>query len=477
MPGEVRAAALSDGRPFELFVERRGRESQVGNVYLGRVERVVSGMNAAFVDLGTGRSGFLAADAARESYGAAWQPGETRIADLLNEGETVAVQVVKDAIASKGPQLARRITLPGRFVVYTPTQSRISVSRQIEDEAEQARLIALMAAIADADEGFILRTAAAGVDAEDLERDAEFLRAEWASAEARRDQLPAPALIRAELGAIERLLRDEARPEMSAVRIDNQRGMEAAQAFCAKFLPGMADRLVLHDGPEGLFEAWDVEAEIERALAPRVDLPSGGGIVIESTEALTAIDVNSGSLVDASGPAETQRRTNLEAAAEVARQIRLRNIGGLIVVDFIHMEDDAEWPPVLAALAASFAGDRNHARIIGLTAAGLVEITRRRRRPSLAQLMTVSCPTCRGGRVASAETVVLAAMRALAREGRSALPGPLALAASDAVIDILEVEARVAFDELVAGLGRKVALRRESGYDRERFEIAPDSGQ
>lgn len=479
MPGETRAAVMSGGALVELFVERRGRESLVGNVYLGRVERVLKGVDAAFVDLGIGRAGFLGLDAARD-VGDGLPPADgDRIGDYLTEGQAVTVQVVKDAIGRKGVQLARRITLPGRYLVYTPSQHRISVSRQIADEDEQQRLSGLMAGLAEPGEGFILRTAAAGADAAELARDAEVLRDTWIDVEAARDQAAAPAMLRAELDPLLRIVRDSVQDGMSAVRIDSPGGFAAAKSFCERFMPRMAGRIVPYDGAEPLFEAYDVEGEIERALAPRLGLPSGGGIVIESTEALTAIDVNSGSFVAASGPEETALHTNREAAAEIARQIRLRNIGGLIVIDFIHMEEEADWAEVLGALEADLARDRTPSRVIGLTAAGLVEITRRRRRESLVQTMAATCVPCAGaGWVRSAETVAYDLMRALRREARAAAPGALSVHASAEVVDVLEDEARGAFDELVGSLGRAVALNRAPGYDRERFDIAvaPGSG-
>lgn len=470
-PGETRAAILRSGAVTELFIERQGRESLVGNIYRGRVERVIDGMNAAFVDIGTGRSGFLSADAAREPHDEGTQVA--RIGALLTEGAAVTVQVVKDAIGSKGVQLTRRLSLPGSFLVLTPTQDRISVSRQITDEAEQERLAGLIRAMAEPGEGFILRTAAEGASEADIARDAEALRAEWASIEALRDQSSGPAALRADLGPLERVLRDHAGPSMAAVRIDSDAGMAAARRFCARNLPAVAGRLVRYEGAHSLFEEFGVEAEIERALSPRIGLQSGGGIVIESTEALTAIDVNSGGLVDAGSQDETSRRTNVEAAREIARQVRLRNIGGLIVVDFIHMDDDGSWDEVIEVLQAGFAGDRNSLRIMGRTAAGLVEMTRRRQRQSLAQLMRAPCPECGGGgNVGRPESIASEILRALPRHAGHAPAGPLTVSASEEVVQALAAAGGgEALAETSRALGREVALRGEPGYARERFEV------
>ena len=472
MPGEIRAAVIDGDALIELYVERRGRESLVGNIYLGRVERVLPSMDAAFVDLGIGRAGFIGLDAARDGGQAIAAIDGDRIGDYLSEGQAIAVQVVKDAIGRKGVQLAGRLTLPGRYLVYTPLQQRITVSRQIADEHEQERLLALMAEIAGPGEGFILRTAASGADADELARDAEFLRAEWVEVEAARDHAAAPAIIRAELGPLQRIFRDNVHDGMAAIRIDSPAGLADARAFCTRYVPRVADRLALHDGPEPLFDAYDVESEIDRASSPRLGLPSGAGIVIESTEALTAIDVNSGGFTDASGPEETALHTNLEAAAEIARQVRLRNIGGLIVIDFIHMEDDDGWDRVLALLETDLARDRTPSRLIGLTGAGLVEVTRRRRRESLAQTLSETCVACAGtGRVSSAETTAHGVMRALQREARMAPPGTLTVFAGGEIVDALEDSVSAPLAELIESLGRKVVLRREPDYGWDSFDI------
>lgn len=475
IPGEIRAAALRDGRLMELFIERRHRASLVGNIYLGRVERVIPGMNAAFVNIGLDRAGFLSADAARASWGngAGGGTGDTPpISTLVTEGEAVAVQVTKDAIGGKGVQLNRRITLPGRILVYSPLQERVSISRMITDGAEQARLLELMSGIAEPGEGFILRTNAVGAEGDELAADAEFLRMLWSDIEAGRDQAKAPARVHADLDPLPRLFRDHVHDGISRIRIDNDAGLAEAQRFCGRFMPKVVPSLGLHREPEPIFALHDVETEIERALGPRLDLPSGGGIVIESTEALTAIDVNSGSFTGAASQSETAWHTNLEAAAEIARQIRLRNIAGLIVADFIHMDDDGRWDELVAELERGFADDRSLSRVIGVTAGGLIEITRRRRRESLAQLVTESCMHCRGiGRVRSVSSISLEVMRALQREAASAPPGPMTVCAAEDVIDALENGAAESLAALRATVGRHIALRRENGYGREQFDI------
>jgi ribonuclease G len=440
-------------------------------------------MDAAFVEIGIGRAAFIGADAAREQdprnddgmsgrgndFG---RRNNSRIADHLTEGQIITVQVVKDAIGNKGAQVTRRIALPGRYLVLTPARNRVSISRQILDQAEQDRLSALMNDIAGPDEGFILRTASAGAMEDELRRDAEYLRMVWIDIEASRDQINAPALLHGELDPLPRIFRDHLGETVSAIRIDDSESCGAARDFCARFLPGMTDRIERHDGPEPVFALHDIEDEIARAGQPYIDLGSGGGLVIEGTEALTAIDVNSGGFTGASSIIDTAFQTNLEAAAEIARQIRLRNIGGMIVIDFIHMDEDDHWEQVIAGLRDGLAGDRTHSRVIGLTAAGLVELTRRRRRESLVQALTDPCIACAGtGRVPSPETVAHDIMRALLREARHGSPGTLNVTAASDVIDMLEEEASDSYEALVSTLGRLVTLRRAPECAREHFDI------
>jgi ribonuclease G len=484
MPGEIRAAVVTGGELVELFIERSGNASLVGNVYLGRVSRVVPGMDAAFVDIGIGRAAFIGADAARETdprnndalpEDARQNIGRRnggRIGDYLTEGQIITVQVVKDAIGNKGAQVTRRIALPGRYLVLTPARNRVSVSRQIQDQVEQDRLSGLMELIAGPDEGFILRTASAGATGDELERDADYLRMVWIDIEALRDQIDAPALLNGELAPLLRIFRDHLSETVAHIRIDDGESCADARQFCGKFIPRLTDRIERHDGPEQIFALHDIEDEIARAGQPHIGLTSGGGLVIEATEALTAIDVNSGSFTRAGSIIDTALLTNMEAAAEIARQIRLRNMGGMIVIDFIHMDEDDHWEQVVGALEAGLAGDRTHSRVIGLTGAGLVELTRRRRRESLVQALTDPCAVCAGtGRVPSPETVAHDIMRALRREARNGLPGALHVSAAADVIDMLEEEASGSYDALIATLGRPVSLRRAPEYAREHFDI------
>jgi len=471
-PGEVRAAMVEDGILVDLVLARGHRASLVGNIYLGRVTRVIPGMNAAFVDIGTGRSGFIDLDGARP-------PGEggrgdgRRIGDFVTEGEAILVSVTKDASGRKGVELTRRIGLPGRYLVYTPFQKGVAVSRQIGAAEEQARLSGLVEAIATADEGFIVRTAAAGATADDLAADAGALRMVWESVAEAQPRAEAPALLHAELDPVLWLLRDQLHEGVETIRIDHPVKAKAARDFCAKSIPWAENRIMLYSSEEPLFERYHVEDAIERALSPRVPLKDGGFIVIETTEALTAVDVNSGGYVGRDSAEETALAINLDAAREIARQLRLRNIGGLIVVDLINMEGAESRRRVLDEITDACARDRTPTRVLGLTEAGLVEITRRRRRESLAQLLTDLCEPCEGsGRVRTVETVALELLRALVREAHAGSPGTLIAYAAAEVVGALSETLRPALEEAAAMTGRRIVLRRGQDYARTHFEVA-----
>tara|TARA_B100000700_G_scaffold326668_1_gene438898 strand:+ start:2160 stop:3590 length:1431 start_codon:yes stop_codon:yes gene_type:complete len=461
---EIRAALMNDGALIDLIVERRERGSVVGNIYLGRVDRVINAMEAAFVNVGLQRSGFLRLDGGRRRDGADDVP--------IHEGEIIMVQVVKDAIGGKGVQLSRRLTLPGRFLVYVPLQDRVMVSRQIEEETERNRLINLMSELVEGGEGFIVRTAAVGASAEELESDRNRLRDTWTGIVESQEGSKVPFCLHADLDPLLRVLRDYALENIDTVQIDDGVASEAARQFCTKAIPRMSDVIRLHTGPQQLFDQYGIEEEIERVCSHRVDLISGGSLIIESTEALTSIDVNSGKFDNASDLEQMAYRTNREAAVEAARQIRVRNISGLIVVDFIHMDDEIKWDEIIELLENAARKDRNPTRILDVTEAGLVEITRRRRREPLLQTMTEVCAACDGqGRRKSAAAISIEILRALQRESMSMPPGEIILYAREEIIDSLEK----GFDEMLAGIeedtGRTIILRPDDEYHREVFDI------
>jgi ribonuclease G len=454
--GEARIAILEDDRVVDLVVERAAGASLVGNIYLGRVQRVVGGIGAAFVDFGIPKAGFL----------------PLRGGQMVTEGEAVQVQVARDAFGEKGVQLTLNLTLPGRLLVYGPTTGRLSVSRQIEDEEERDRLLQIVGDIAVDQEGFIVRTVAEGANAAQIAEEAENLRDAWEAVLAAQANVTVPAVLYQDLDLLLKAMRDHAQDDVSAIWFDDSRACADARQFCDRFASGLVDRLRLHDGLGSLFDDRGVEEAIDEALVDRVSLPSGGSIVIEGTEALTAIDVNSGRFVDGVDPQDSALRTNLEAAAEIARQIRLRNIGGIIVVDFIDLEDDEVWPTILTRLEEGFGTDRIHCRVVGLTEAGLVEIIRRRRRRPLAEILFDDCDQCEGtGRIRNAETTAFDVLRALRREALHGPAGPLTVcieASVEAILDSMENEEG---DSPLDSIGRTVILRSEPDFAVDEFDI------
>ena len=495
--GEIRVAIVEEGRLQELFLERtialddgtfrkraggRHGHSLIGNIVLGRVQRVLPGMQAAFVDVGLDRAGFLGA---REARCLADLPGfdETRapkIGDCVREGEEVLVQVVKDPIGEKGARLSANVTIPGRLLVLVPNQPGVALSRRIEDEEERARLTNLCEAmICEANgslmpgAGYILRSAAIGASLCDLREDAERLAEAWRPVLARRQSADAPTTLYHDLDPVERTMRDEVNASVDRVLIDDAAACEAARTYCHRAMPDAERKIELFSGPGTLFDNYDLEDEIERLTDPRVPLSSGGWITIEGTEALTAIDVNSGSFTASTGLEETSLKVNLEAAHEIGRQLCLRGIGGLIVIDFIHLNEAENIQRVLDVLAASLARDRTPTQISGMSEFGLVEITRKRIRDPLFKLMTEGCGLCRGhGRTRTADNVAFEILRRIEREA-AAMPGKaIVVRAAPEIVRWLEAHG----EEVRQGLARRGAARVQfearNEFAREGFDVA-----
>jgi ribonuclease G len=453
---EARIAILEEDTVVDLIVERETRASLVGNIYKGRVQRVVHGISAAFIDFGLPKAGFL----------------PLRGDATVTEGEAVLVQIVRDAFGTKGAQLSLNLTLPGRLLVYGATTNRRSVSRQIEDEEERERLLQIVEDVAVDQEGFIVRTVAEGATVTQIAEEAENLRDAWEGVETAQTDGAVPAVVYQDLDFLQRVLRDNAQDDVSAIWLDNGRSLNEARSFCERFAPGLVDRLCVHEGVVSLFDARGVEDAIDAGLLSRVSLPSGGGIVIEGTEALTAIDVNSGRFVDGIDPQDSALRTNLEAATEVARQIRLRNIGGVIVVDFIDLEDDEPWPQILTRLEEGFQTDRVHCRVVGRTEAGLVELIRRRRRRPLAEILLHDCDQCEGtGQIRNAETTAFDVLRALKREVLHGVEGPLTVCVEASVEGILNAMENQDGESPLDFAGRTVVLRSEPDFAVDEYDI------
>ena len=480
--GEIRVAHLCHGRLEQFSVERiigneegtRHCHSHIGDIILGRVQRVLPGMQAAFVDVGLERAGFLGL---REARVLARNPCEDiAISDCVREGDALLVQVIKDPIGDKGARLSASITLPGRLLVMTPGQGGVAVSRRIEEEAQRDAFIALGGQLlADQGEGlvpgagFIFRTAAKDASLEELRQDALALAEVWRCIQDRRGPARPPVTLYRDLGPIERAMRDVVRGDVARVLFDDAAAAEAAREYCRKAMPGAESRIEL--AGRRLFDEYGLEDEIARLFEPKLTLPSGGWITIETTEALTAVDVNSGRFVQSGGLEETSLAVNLEAAVEIGRQIRLRGIGGLIVVDFIHLSENANAARVLEALEQSLAFDRAPVQISPMTEFGIVAITRKRLREPLVRRASVSCAACAGtGRAATADGMAMDLLRRIEREAAANPGAELVASAPPAVIAWLDRHQEdVARGLLRRGAGRvQFETGREGGIDVRR---------
>ncbi|MGH6872918.1 MAG: Rne/Rng family ribonuclease [Rhizomicrobium sp.] len=493
--GEIRVAIVEDGKLQELFLERtlgmgedapkkgngRSGHSLIGNIVLGRVQRVLPGMQAAFVDVGLDRAGFLGA---REARCLADLPGfeddrSPRITDCVREGEDIVVQVVKDPIGEKGARLSANVTVPGRLLVMVPNQPGIALSRRIDDEAERARLTKIGERMIAEGEGtlvpgagYIVRSAGIGAGFADFREDAERLAEAWRPVMARRQSASAPATLYHDLDPVERTMRDEVDAQTSRVLIDDREAFEAARAYCGRAMPDAAGRIELFAGPGMLFDMYDLEDEIARLTDVRVPLPSGGWITIEGTEALTAIDVNSGSYTAATGLEETSLEVNREAAHEIGRQLCLRGIGGLIVIDFIHLNEQANIQSVLDILSASLAKDRTPTQISAMSEFGLVEITRKRIRDPLVKLMSECCRPCDGhGRRRTRDAVALEVIRQIERQAHAAPGKSVVVRASPEIVRWLESHDGEVRPALARRGAARVAYEPREEYTREGYDV------
>jgi len=403
VPEETRAAVLDEGRLMALEVERATHSHLVGNIYKGQVQNVLPGMQAAFVDIGTGKNAFM--------YIGGGQPADTLHTlpkpQKIHIGQQLPVQIVKDASGSKGPRATTHITLPGRHVVLLPTAAYIGMSRRIEDETERSRLHAIAEKICPQDMGLIVRTVAAGASETALAEDVQYLEKLWHSLLARFNiKSKGASLLYRDADLIIRIVRDSLTEDVGEMLIDDRAVYQRVCEFVQLLSPALVERIKLYEDREPLFKHYGLEEELENVGGREVELKSGGFLVIDKTEALTVIDVNTGKYTGNSNLGETVYRTNLEAAAEIMRQLRLRDIGGIIIVDFIDMEKEEQKEQLLALLRELAKEDRTKTNIVDITSLGLVEITRKKSRQNLDSIIYSECPVCHGrGRVESPETV------------------------------------------------------------------------
>ncbi len=476
-PRETRAALLENGVLQELFIERASKRGLTGNVYQGRVSKVLPGMQAAFIDIGLERTAFLhVSDIVQpaDAEGASEAARTDSVRELVGEGSDILVQVLKDPLGTKGARLTTFVTIPSRYLVYMPFGRGVGVSARIEADAERQRLReAMQAFITPGDSGgYIVRTAAEGASMDALRADMLFLRKLWEVITGKARATPQGTLIHEDLPLPLRLMRDLVGESVDRVLVDHEATCERMREFAATFMPGLGARVERYAGSRPIFDLHGVEEEIQRSLDPKVALKSGGYLIIDQTEALTTIDVNTGGYVGHRNLEETIYRTNLEAAVTIARQLRLRNLGGIIIIDFIDMEEDEHRRQVLQALEKALAKDHAKTHVSAVSLLGLVEMTRKRTRESLAHQLCMACPACEGRSfVKTPETVCYEIFREILRQaGQFDLQQLLVLAHQD-VIDRLLDEESAALGELEVQVGKPIRLQTESLYLLDQYDV------
>ncbi|MBZ0225730.1 MAG: ribonuclease G [Comamonas sp.] len=480
-PQETRVAVVENGAVQELHVERTLERGLVGNIYLGKVSRVLPGMQSAFVDIGLERAAFLhVADVWQRHDGADAGPrrGETLlpIEKQIFEGQPLMVQVIKDPIGTKGARLSTQISVAGHLLVFLPQDQHVGVSQKIpadEREALRSRLMALVGQAAQsAGGGFILRTNAEEASDEELADDITYLRKTWTSIRAAAQRLPVMSLLHQDLSLLQRVMRDLVGEQTVSVRIDSREQFAQLQSYSREYMPKSVDRLQLYKGERPIFDLFGTDEEIARALGRRVDLKSGGYLIVDQTEALTTIDVNTGGYVGARNFDETIFKTNLEAAGTIARQLRLRNLGGIVVVDFIDMARHEHQAAVLDELKKHLARDRVKTVVGGFSPLGLVEMTRKRTRESLAHMLCEPCPTCRGvGEVKTARTVCYDILREVLRESRQFNPREFRVIAAPKVVEMFLDEESQHLAGLSDFIGKPISLQAEGELGPDQYDI------
>ena len=495
---ETRVALVEDETIAELFIERKGSRDNTGNIYKGRVQRVLPGMQAAFVDIGLNQAAFIYVDdVVRDNYAnieddlscndiddaeiseeqqQSAQPTQAEndnIEDLITEGQEVLVQVSKSPIGTKGARITSNISLPGRFLVLMPTSSHIGISRRIEDEAERSRLKEIVAELSsNSSMGYIVRTAAEGVQNEKIAYEMGFLKNLWCNIQKKYQTAATPSLLHQELNLSLRAVRDLLLQEAEKLVIDSPKDYQSVLAFLDTFNPSLKDSVELFEGKEPIFDAFNLEGDISRAIKRKVWLKSGGYIVIEHTEALVAIDVNTGRYVGKYNLEETILKTNLEAVKEIAYQIRLRDIGGIIIIDFIDMEKKSNQEKVFSALSEAFTKDRSKTHILPISEMGLIQMTRKRTRKPLTRQLCDPCPYCDGeGYIVSIKTICYSIYREILRYATDMTGPRLTLRVNPDVAEFLHGEETRLIPGLEQTIGKQIVIYPDSRHHMEAFEI------
>lgn len=479
-PMETRVAVVDNGVTQDIHIERSTSRGIVGNIYAGKVVRVLPGMQAAFVDIGAERTSFIHASdiVSLDSNGREDRNRQPdNIQARLHDGKKVIVQVTKDPLGSKGARLTTQLSMSTRYLVLMPQTDHIGVSQLIEDPTERTRLQQLLTESLEAEDmadagGFIIRTVAEGVGGEEIRSDLRFLKRLWAAVSRRAKAATKAQLLYEDLPLHLRTVRDLARTSVERILIDSRESFAGMQAFCEEYMPEVSSLLEHYAGERPLFDLHGIEDEIQRALGRKVDLKSGGYLIIDQTEAMTTIDVNTGSFVGRRNQAETIFKTNLEAATMLARQLRVRNLGGIIIVDFIDMQDEEHRRQVHRSLEKSLIRDPARYKITGVSELGLVEMTRKRTRESLEHILCEDCPVCQGrGVLKTSETVCYEIFREIMRDARAYENDTLMVLAAQAVVDRLLDEESDNVADLEEFIGKTISLRVEPGYSQEHFDI------
>jgi ribonuclease G len=483
-PWETRVALLEDKVLAELYIERTKDRGIMGNIYKGKVVKVLPGMQAAFVEIGLEKASFLYVSdvyGGIEDYEEMGLHGEemppyfnpsSQIEDLLFEGQEIVVQVSKEPLGTKGTRITSHITLPGRYLVYMPTVDHVGVSRRIKDERERKRLRDIIHSMKPPSSGFIVRTASEGAEPDEIRNDMEFLLRLWNNIQKKKESSSAPCLIHSDLTMVLRVIRDILSPQVNRIIIDSKEEYENILSFINTYMPKQKYEITLHEGKEPIFDAYGIEMEIGKILGRKVWLKSGGYIVIDMCEALVAIDVNTGRYVGKRNLADTILKTNLEAAKEIAYQLRLRNIGGIIIIDFIDMEREGDQEKVFQALEEATRKDRQKTNIFEISELGLIEMTRKRTRENISRILSEPCPYCEGaGLIKSRTTVCYDIFREIERSSSELGGHSIMVEANAEVADLLYEEERGGVDDLERKTRKKILVKGKSGFHQEQFNI------
>ncbi len=495
-PFETRVARIEDGRAQELYIERACERGLKGNIYKGKVQRVIPGIQAAFVDIGLPKAGFLyVADVAtakeRErmveevtSSADGDEPDEdgdeprqrrryVDITELLEERQQLLVQVSKEPISSKGPRLTSLVSLAGRYLVYLPLLDHVGIAHRLDEPTERRRLLELANKIKPEQGGLIVRTVADGHSEEDLQRDLAFLQRLWDDIAQNMRTAPPGTLLHSDLNLYLRVMRDFVDDEVRKIHIDSREAYDRMKQFAARFMPEVLERIFYYPGDRPLFDLYGVEETLEAALKRRVPLKSGGYIIIEQTEALIVVDVNSGSFIKSRNLEETSFKTNLEAVHELVHQLRFRNLGGIVVIDFIDMQDEENRNRLIEVLKEALRRDKSKSKVVQYSSLVLVEMTRKRTRDSLERMLLEECPHCGGiGKIKSARTICYQLFREIVAEARAYPAERLMVIAHSAIIELLLGEESEHVRQLETFLGKEIALKSDDDLAVEDYEVA-----